>query len=421
MNKKILSNSVWMMSEKIITLFGLIFVTSFVAKYVGTEVFGQIAFATSLFQIAMIIAQLGSDVIIFKRVSKNNKSGARLISATLYLRSFIYFFAAVPIVFISYEKNDVGSIYFIIACAISCFFSAMDVFSIYYDARLESRKNTVVNVVGLIVSLFFRWLIAFFHLDPIYLSFPIILTGFIPFILRWAIFRKELVRNKLNARCKIKYMKYLIGAGITFVVSTISVAIYTRISMLSLGYFYDKSLVGIFSVSVSLATSWSFVCNSLITSSLPSIFSEKNDAQATLKASRLNTIIIACSMPIILLTYLFGSFFIRVLYGGDYVSAFTPLVILSFSTMISSLGIISARFIARFSGYTFLSKKMLSVVIFSFIINIPLIYYYGMLGAAVATLLTELLSLTIFNYLFRRGIVLKMHLMAFFPRLLKSP
>ncbi|MCP6525017.1 polysaccharide biosynthesis protein, partial [Klebsiella pneumoniae] len=49
-----------MMSEKIITLFGLIFVTSFVAKYVGTEVFGQIAFATSLFQIAMIVAQLGS-------------------------------------------------------------------------------------------------------------------------------------------------------------------------------------------------------------------------------------------------------------------------------------------------------------------------------------------------------------------------
>jgi hypothetical protein len=30
-----------MMSEKIITLFGLIFVTSFVAKYVGAEVFGQ--------------------------------------------------------------------------------------------------------------------------------------------------------------------------------------------------------------------------------------------------------------------------------------------------------------------------------------------------------------------------------------------
>ncbi|MCS5950452.1 oligosaccharide flippase family protein [Klebsiella pneumoniae subsp. pneumoniae] len=99
LNKRILSNSVWMMSEKIITLFGLIFVTSFVAKYVGTEVFGQIAFATSLFQIAMIVAQLGSDVIIFKRVSKNNDSGVKLICSTLYLRAFIYILVSIPIIF----------------------------------------------------------------------------------------------------------------------------------------------------------------------------------------------------------------------------------------------------------------------------------------------------------------------------------
>lgn len=411
LNKRILSNSVWMMSEKIITLFGLIFVTSFVAKYVGTEVFGQIAFATSLFQIAMIIAQLGSDVIIFKRVSKNNNSGVKLISSTLYLRACIYILAAIPIILISHEKNDVGGIYFILACSISCFFSAMDVFSIYYDARLESKKNTIVNVIGLIVSLCLRWFIALLKLDPIYLCFPIILTGFIPFILRWFVFKKVLNKNKTSFRNKIKYMKYLIGAGVTFVVSTISVAIYTRISMLSLGFFYDKSTVGIFSVAVSLAASWSFVCNSLITSSLPSIFSEKNDNKAADKASKLNVIVMVISMPIIIVTYLLGSFFIRLLYGESYIEAYIPLIILSFSTMISLLGIISARFIARFSGYAFLSKKMLSVVILSVFLNIPLIYYFGMLGAAIATLLTEFFSLTLFNYLFKKGVVLKMHLM----------
>lgn len=411
MNKRILSNSVWMMSEKIITLFGLIFVTSFVAKYVGTEVFGQIAFATSLFQIAMIVAQLGSDVIIFKRVSKNNDSGVKLICSTLYLRAFIYILVSIPIIFISHEKNDVGGIYFILACAISCFFSAMDVFSIYYDARLESKKNTIINVVGLIVSLCLRWVIALVKLDPIYLCLPIILTGFVPFILRWFVFKRVLDKNTISFKNKVKYMKYLVGAGITFVVSTISVAIYTRISMLSLGFFYDKSIVGIFSVSVSLAASWSFVCNSLITSSLPSIFSEKNDERAANKASKLNLVVLGISVPIIFATYFLGAFFIRLLYGDSYMGAYVPLVILSFSTMVSLLGIISARFIARFSGYAFLSKKMLSVVILSVFLNIPLIYFYGMLGAAIATLLTELFSLTLFNYFFKRGIVLKMHLM----------
>lgn len=38
-----------MMSEKIISIFGLIFVTSFVAKYVGPTIFGDIALAMSIF------------------------------------------------------------------------------------------------------------------------------------------------------------------------------------------------------------------------------------------------------------------------------------------------------------------------------------------------------------------------------------
>lgn len=56
-----------------------------------------------------------------------------------------------------------------------------------------------------------------------------------------------------------------------------------------------------------------------------------------------------------------------------------------------------------------------------FIINIPLSYglirQYGMMGAAYSTLLTELLSLTVLNYLFQRGAVLKMHLRSLNPAL----
>lgn len=65
---KIALNAVWMMSEKIISIFGLIFVTSSVAKYVGPNLFGQIALSLSIFQIVQIIAQMGGGTIIFKRL-----------------------------------------------------------------------------------------------------------------------------------------------------------------------------------------------------------------------------------------------------------------------------------------------------------------------------------------------------------------
>jgi O-antigen/teichoic acid export membrane protein len=45
-----------MISEKIISIFGLIFVTSFVAKYIGPENFGKLTFAGSLFAIVQTIS-----------------------------------------------------------------------------------------------------------------------------------------------------------------------------------------------------------------------------------------------------------------------------------------------------------------------------------------------------------------------------
>ncbi|HCB3574828.1 TPA: oligosaccharide flippase family protein, partial [Klebsiella pneumoniae] len=106
MEKKILSNSIWMMSEKVISIVGLIFVTSYVAKYVGPGIFGQIAFATSLFQITQVISQLGSDVIIFKRISRNVTSGIKLIYATTTIRFFIYLLTSIPVLLFTYYKGD---------------------------------------------------------------------------------------------------------------------------------------------------------------------------------------------------------------------------------------------------------------------------------------------------------------------------
>ncbi|EEW3255613.1 polysaccharide biosynthesis protein, partial [Escherichia coli] len=70
---------------------------------------------------------------------------------------------------------------------------------------------------------------------------------------------------------------------------------------------------------------------------------------------------------------------------------------------------IAARYIAYFSGYLFLSKKTLVVTMLSVILNYLFIYKWGMLGAAVSTLLVELFSLTILNYFFARGVVYKLH------------
>lgn len=90
-DKKVYNNALWMMSEKIISIFGLLFITSFVAKYVGPNTFGQISLSIAIFQVVQIIAQMGGDNIIFKRISKNEISGIILMRASSLLRGGSFF------------------------------------------------------------------------------------------------------------------------------------------------------------------------------------------------------------------------------------------------------------------------------------------------------------------------------------------
>ncbi|MFW8770589.1 oligosaccharide flippase family protein [Klebsiella sp. R71] len=410
MNKKIFSNSIWMMSEKIISIFGLIFVTSYVAKYVGPGTFGQISFSMSLFQIVQVIAQLGSSIVIFKRISKNKRSGIILINTTVLMRAFFYFICSFPIVIYFFIHGANDSFWFIFAAFLSCFFSSLDVYSVYYDAILKSKINTVINVCGLILSLVLRWWIASFEMPPVLLTIPIVLTSMFPYLLRAIAYKNNYNVRPLLKRHRGKYRRYLLKVGGSFVISDVSIAIYTRLSLLILAVLESKTSVGIYSVALNLAGSWSFITMSLITSTLPSIFSEKNDSLALKKTVKLNIYMAIISITVIFFAYLLGGWFLRFFYGVEYDGAFYPLIILCMSTMVSTLGTVSARFIAKYSGYSFLSKKMLIVLVSSLILNYLLIAKFGILGAAISTLATEILSLTLYNYFFKRGIVASLHI-----------
>ncbi|MDC5388265.1 hypothetical protein OHW71_16045, partial [Acinetobacter baumannii] len=58
-----IQNSMWMVLEKGVAFFGLIFVVSAVAKYLGPEVYGYLALAASVFSIVNVVARLGLDQV----------------------------------------------------------------------------------------------------------------------------------------------------------------------------------------------------------------------------------------------------------------------------------------------------------------------------------------------------------------------
>lgn len=290
---KILSNSLWMMLEKVISIFGLIFVTSYVAKYIGPTNFGKIALATTLFTFVQTLTWFGNQEILFKRVSKNHQSGLNYLSNTQKIRFYLFFLMSLPILFGLYIFTDLLTLIFGVATAFATYFITQDIYAVYNNAVLHSYINAIVNMVGLSIALAVRYVIVLFELEYAYLAIPIVLVTLIPYLLKRYWFNRSLKTPILNQQ---KYRKYYFLAGGSLVISSLAVSFYTQITSLMLAKLTSLKDLGIYAVAVTLGTAWSFINFAVITSVLSKIYREKDHYASYVMVAKLNLVILAVSL-----------------------------------------------------------------------------------------------------------------------------
>lgn len=417
LSKKIVSNSLWMMIEKCISIFGLIFVTSYVAKYIGPSNFGKISLVATLFGFVQTLTWFGNQEILFKRVSKNPNSGLKYLFGTQDLRKLLFILCGLPILIGLYLYSDHLTLIFAIATAFSTYFITQDIYSIYNNAILSSYINAIVNMIGLGIALLIRYIIVVLELDYTFLALPIVLTTLIPFLLKKYIFNKsqkiELVKVK-------HYRKYYFGAGGALVLSTLAVTLYTQVTSLMLAALTSTHELGLYTAAVTLGMSWSFINASIITSVLSRIYQEKNSYHSYVMVAKLNSIILLVSLMAVVVLAIFGQWMITLLYGSAYQNAYELLMVLGLAAMCSGLGTVVARLMIKEESYHYISRKMVFVAISALPISYFLIYYFGLNGAAYSVFIIELLSLTLFNYFYKDGLIFKIHFFPFFKNSLKS-
>ena len=410
--KKIFSNSLWMMLEKFLGIFGLIFVNSYMAKYIGPENFGKLAFTTSIFIFVQTLSWFGAQNILFKRFSENVQSGIRLAISTQLMRNSIYFIISIFTLIYLWFSSDTLTFIFGIGNFIASYFLVNDFFSIHNNSQLISIVNALTNIIGLFLALTLRFVLVLLEADAYTMIFPIIIMTMIPFFLRKIYFYKKYrkIQNKKNNK---KYNNYMFMTGGSLVLSTLSIVLYTQISNIFLAKFTSFADLGIYNVALTLGAAWNFINIALITSYFSKIYAASNDLVELRYLRQIHWLVILVTFSAMTVVFLFGSWGVSVLYGEEFIDAVKLLPFIVFAAMLSALGTISYRYMMKLNGYKYLSIKMLTVSLLS----IPLSYFsiqsYGILGAAYSFIVIELFSLTIANYLFKNGCILKMHLNVF--------
>ncbi|QKJ88911.1 oligosaccharide flippase family protein [Paramixta manurensis] len=409
MKYSVMSNAAWMMSEKIVSVFGVVFVTSYVAKSFGPSIFGQIAFSASVFSVVQTVAIFGTETILFKHLSKSAHKGIRLMSVAKKMRMTILLALSLPVLaWVGYSMKQ-NFLLFSLASFFSALFVTQDTFSVYNNARLASRLNTVANSVGMLLSFAISFSIAWWRLNPSWLTLSIISVTLVPYLIKRYTFYRGNRELAVSGRKRSLYLRYLLYAGLPLAISSIFISIQVKMAQFFLVGVGSAQDLGLFAAANTISASWIFIPLALITSSFTEIFRERPDVALKLTA-KLNGYVMIVSLLMLLFIFLYGEKIIVMLYGHHYTQSGSLVTLLSVATSLSAMGTVAYRYIVKEGGFNYLLIKIVCLMLIGLPLSYGLIHGFGLSGAAWSVFIIELLSLTVMNYFFKNGVIIKMQI-----------
>lgn len=393
--KKIFGNSMWQISEKILTMIISVIVTSIVARYLGAENYGLVNYIISVVMLFTTFSTLGMEKITINDILDNKNSREEIIGSSFIIRLIggivLIIFSQITIYIIT--NGDMVSQLLGIIMGTCMLFKSFEVIEYYLQSQMDLKSVSIIRFLTTIITAISKILIVYFELGIIGFACTYLVDSIIAGCLFVIWYKKK---NKEKIRFNKEYAKNLLSKCWYVAIAGLLTTIYMRIDQVMLGTMMESKVEnGIYSAAVRIAEMWYFVPLSIIASFQPAIMKNKNEGNILVYKSymqRLYDVISIIGIVCGVIISLFGGIAVYILYGSEYIGASNVLSISVWAGVFATLG--SARsvwLVAESKQKYTLVYTMLGCII-NIVLNSILIPKEGAIGAAIATLVAQLIA-----------------------------
>lgn len=389
---KYFKNTTWLFAEKIFRM-GLGFIVLiWITRYLGPERFGLLSYSQSLVSIVLAFASLGLDSVVIRELVKNNAKRDILLGTAFYLKLFASFTAILFIIILNEFclAQDESKI-LINIISFSIIFNSFNVIDMYFQSHVLSKYVVYSNSISFLISSIVKIFLIYNEFDLIYFAYSLVLDSFMVAIGYLYIYKLKNIKVVLWKYDKQLARNFLRSAW-PLVFVAVSAFVYTRIDQIMIKYMIDAEAVGNYAAAVKVSELFYFIPAIIVSSIFPKVIEAKQASEENyLKLlEKLYRLVVWIAIPIAICMSLFSSIIIDILYGEQYSKADEVLALLSWGIVLTAIGSV---FVKMLYAENF-EKKYLYKSIFGMLINIFLNYIllpiYGIMGAAIATLITLL-------------------------------
>lgn len=399
--KKALTNIIWALCGKIVSLASVLIVGIIVARYLGREQYGIMNYVISFVAIFQVFADFGLDHIQIREESKDPARKDVIIGTVFALKILFALIALTGIVIVTVLfETDAAIRCYILIYALSVILNTTWVSRNHFTSIVWNEYVVKTEISRTLIGMAIKVTLVLLHLPLIWFIVSLVLdslllaTGYtVSYIRKIDSIRKWKWDRQLAA--------YILHQSFPLLLSGAAIVIYNRIDQVMIGNMIDQSHLGVYSVAVRYAEILVFVPTIIaqtISPMLVGIRQDNPERYETLSSVFMNVTVIICILLAILVSLLSYPI-VRFTFGAAYIGAAPVLSIMAFKVIGDALSQTSGQLIIIEGIQKYASIRNIIGCSACVLLNLLFITRYGIHGAAYVAIITILISGTLADFI----------------------
>ncbi|MDY6922263.1 MAG: flippase [Pseudomonadota bacterium] len=391
MLKQALQSTSWVLVDKVATMGLNLLATLVIARTLGPEQFGVLAYLLALVTLIGPLAALGFNAIVTREVVEQPQREVSIMSTVCSFRLLGAVVGNGLLLGWAWLFGELSPAQFGLLCLMAGGYTlnAFRVFEFYFQAKMAIKYVAIVRTTIALVFTAAKVTVALtsgeiFWVGSVYaMEFFVLGLGFIA-LYRW--YSGSAFFRQINWR----YGLSLLRQSSWLVLSSVASIIYLKVDQIMLANMVDNQAVGIYAVAARLSEVWYFIAEAIVISFFPMLLQLKS-ADAAHYQQRLQQLcdsLFVLALTLALVVTVIAGPVVTLLFGEAYAASATVLSIHIWAGVFVFMRALASKWIIAHGlmKYSLLSHGLGAII--NIVVNLIAIPRWGALGAAWATVVS---------------------------------
>ncbi len=260
----VLNAASWYLLEKLARLVGTFLIGAWVARYLGPENYGALAYALALVTTLGFLGSWGVESLVVRDLVHDKLDQRRIIATYFFIR--MGGALTVPLLAFGYlavtHADDRLLMVITTICSGAVIFNAFDVADCWLQARQKPSATSLIRLAGFIVGALAKCLLIIGGASVEWFAFAVLAeAGVMAALYYRLLWRHDIAPSAAN--WSSSEFRRIFADGKVMALSAFMVAVYSKIDVLVIGALFSREVLAPYAIAASMCAAWNMVGMSL--------------------------------------------------------------------------------------------------------------------------------------------------------------